>query len=1156
MTTPIPSSLPASFFTLPTHTGDRKTWANLVGSGLGLAIAEAAQAWHGVVLLVTADSQQATRLEEEIRFFSHNSLAILHFPDWETLPYDQLSPHQDITSERLRTLATLPTLTKGLLITTISTLAQRVAPPSWLSAQSFSLKCGQKFDLDATRQRLESVGYRAVETVYEHGEYAVRGSLMDIYPMGADSPVRIELFDDEIDSLRLFSPDNQRTTETINQLELLPAREFPFDKSAIRLFKDNWATAFSHNDPKKCALYKDVSQGLAASGIEYYLPLFFEQHATLFDYLPNKTLVALAAESQKQLEHFWLELSGRYEERRHDSYLPILPPDKLFLRQNELFAAINNFARLTLNSHTEEPKSGVSIFEFTPPPSLPIDSRSDKPLTALNTYLINTKQRVLLCAESAGRRESLLALLHKANLNPTIINSWPEFLYNNATFALTIAPLEQGLSLPQLSVIAESQLFGQRVLQRRRRKATTGEGASELAIKSLSELTIGVPVVHIDYGVGRYQGLITLDIDEQTQEFLQLVYADSAKLYVPVSNLHLIARYSGSEDSSAPLHKLGTEQWQKARNKAAEQVHDVAAELLSIGARRAAKAGYAFAFDEHEYDKFSAGFAFEETADQANAIIATLADMRAPRPMDRLVCGDVGFGKTEVAMRAAFVAIHAGKQVAVLVPTTLLAQQHYENFSDRFADWPIKIDVLSRFKTAKEQNKALASLENGQIDIIIGTHKLLQDSVQFKDLGLMIIDEEHRFGVRHKEALKNRRADVDMLTLTATPIPRTLNMALSGLRDLSIIATPPAKRLAVKTFVKDTTPNTIKEAILRELLRGGQAYYLHNDVATIEKCAADLQALIPEARVAIAHGQMRERDLEHVMQQFYHKQFNVLVCSTIIETGIDVPSANTIVMERADKLGLAQLHQLRGRVGRSHHQAYAYLLIPNKKSLTGDAEKRLEAIANAGDLGAGFALASQDLEIRGAGELLGEEQSGNMQVVGFTLYMEMLERAVKAIKAGKTPNLEQPLALTADINLRFSALIPDDYLPDVHNRLLMYKRISHADSFDALDELQIEMIDRFGLLPEPTKNLFATHRIKLQAAELGIKKIDAHAHGGRLEFDKDTKVQPMTIVQLVQKQSAQYKLDGADKLKFISDLNDTKKRLQFVEDLLRKLAGK
>ncbi|PTQ89385.1 transcription-repair coupling factor [Agitococcus lubricus] len=1148
MTSPLFTQL-----TLPSHTQDRKTWVNLVGAGMGLALTEAIKQWSGVVLLVTHDSQQATRLEEEIRFFSENSFPILHFPDWETLPYDLLSPHQDIISERLRILATLPTLAKGVVICPMSTLAQRLAPPQWLSAQSFSLKCGQVFKVDDTRQRLEAVGYRAVETVYEHGEYAVRGSLMDIYPMGADAPVRIELFDDEIESLRLFNPDTQRTTDGITALELLPAREFPFDKSAIRLFKDQWADTFSHTDPKKCALYKDVSQGLAAAGIEYYLPLFFNQHASLFDYLPKQTLIATVQDAQSALDHFWQELTQRYEDRRHDNYLPILAPERLFLRTNDVFAHINSFSRLQLSSLTEATKAGTSLFDFSAVPALPIDSRSDRPLQALANYLQDKKHRILLCAESAGRRESLLSLLQKAHLKPLLINQWSEFLCSDAPFALTVAPLEHGLCLPELSVIAESQLFGQRVMQRRRRKATTGEGAAELAIRSLSELNIDAPVVHIDYGVGRYQGLMTLEMDGQTQEFLQLSYADNAKLYVPVANLHLIARYSGSDDALAPLHKLGTEQWQKARKKAAEQVHDVAAELLSIGARRAARAGYAFGFDEQEYAKFSAGFAFEETADQANAIVSTLADMRSPRPMDRLVCGDVGFGKTEVAMRAAFVAVNDGKQVAVLVPTTLLAQQHYENFCDRFADWPVSIDVLSRFKTAKEQQKALDALAEGKIDIIIGTHKLLQDSVQFKDLGLMIVDEEHRFGVRHKEALKNRRADVDMLTLTATPIPRTLNMALSGLRDLSIIATPPAKRLAVKTFVRESTDNVIKEAILRELLRGGQAYYLHNDVATIEKCAADLQGLIPEARVGIAHGQMRERDLEQVMQQFYHKQFNVLVCSTIIETGIDVPSANTIIMERADKLGLAQLHQLRGRVGRSHHQAYAYLLIPNKKSLTADAEKRLEAIANADDLGAGFALASQDLEIRGAGELLGEEQSGNMQVVGFTLYMEMLERAVKAIKAGKTPNLEQPLALTADINLRLSALIPDDYLGDVHQRLLMYKRISHADSDEGLEELQVEMIDRFGLLPEATKNLFASHKLKLKAAKLGIKKIDAHAQGGRLEFDKETKVQPITIVQLVQKQPAQYKLDGADKLRFISDLTEPHKRLRFIEDLLLKL---
>jgi transcription-repair coupling factor (superfamily II helicase) len=1138
---------------LPAGSHDRKTWASLAGSGMGLAVAEAVRQWAGPVLLVTADSQQAARLEDEVRFFSASELPVRHFPDWETLPYDQLSPHQDIISDRLRILAGLSTLNTGLVITGIATLAQRLAPASWLAAQSFSLKCGQRFDLDQTRQQLEAVGYHAVETVYEHGEYAVRGSLMDIFPMGAAAPVRIELFDDEIESLRLFNPDTQRTTESIPQLELLPAREYPFDKAAVRRFKDQWADSFD-GDPKQCPVYRDVSSGLASAGIEYYLPLFFELTSGLLDYLPSNTLVLLESSAQAQLAHFWEEVQSRYEERRHDRLMPILPPERLFLRENELFAGLNRFARLQLNGLAETERAGVYNLPLTEPPALPVDSRSEQPLAGLSAF-IATQTRVLICAESAGRRENLLELLKPLAAKPRMVSGWTEFLESGLPFALTVAPLERGLCLPGLTVIAESQLFGQRVMQRRRRKAATGEGAAELAIRSLSELTPGSPVVHIDHGVGRYHGLVTLEMDGQSQEFLLLEYAGSAKLYVPVASLHLIARYTGADDAHAPLHKLGTENWSREKRKAAEQIHDVAAELLNISARRAARAGYAFKLDDGEYRRFASGFPFEETADQSNAILSTLADMRAPRPMDRLVCGDVGFGKTEVAMRAAFVAIQDGKQVAVLVPTTLLAQQHYENFRDRFADWPVRIEVLSRFRTAKEQQAALEALEAGKIDIIIGTHKLLQDSVQFKQLGLMIVDEEHRFGVRHKEALKNRRAEVDMLTLTATPIPRTLNMALSGLRDLSIIATPPAKRLAVKTFVHEHTPAIVKEAVLRELLRGGQVYYLHNDVATIEKCAADLQGLIPEARIGIAHGQMRERELEQVMQQFYHKQFNVLVCSTIIETGIDFPSANTILMERADKLGLAQLHQLRGRVGRSHHQAYAYLLTAHKKALTADAEKRLEAIQRAGELGAGFALASEDLEIRGAGELLGEEQSGNLHAVGFTLYMEMLERAVKAIKAGKTPNLDQPLELTAEVNLRVSALIPDDYLPDVHNRLLMYKRISHAETADALDELQVEMIDRFGLLPEPAKNLFAAHRLKMQAAALGIRKIDIGPQGGRLEFARDTKVQPITIIRLLQSQPAQFRMDGGDKLKISANLAEPEKRTGFVSELLKKLGG-
>ncbi len=1139
---------------LPSSRQDRKTWSGLSGAGTGFAIADAMIRWDGPVLLIAPDSQEAARLEEEIRFFAGDQAAVQHFPDWETLPYDQFSPHQDIISDRLSILSALPQKQRGVVIAPVSTVVQRIAPARWLGAQSFSLAKGQRFDQDQTRQRLEQVGYRAVETVYEHGEYAVRGSLMDIYPMGSDAPVRIELFDDEIESLRLFNPDNQRTTEAIERLELLPAREIPLDKTSIRRFKDQWADHFD-SDPKYCNLYKDVTTGLAAAGVEYYLPLFFEQTDSLFAYLPANTLVIVMASVQQQLEHFWQEVRNRYEDRRHDRFNPILPPEKLFLRDNELFEAINGFARLNVNAAVEAERAGNTVLPFTPPADIPVDARSDQPLAHLLGFLRAHPQPVLVCAESAGRRESLLELFRALPEKPAVVADWQGFLDSGARLALTVTPLERGLTLPDFLVIAESQLFGQRVMQRRRRKAATGEAAAELAIRSLSELTPGAPVVHIDHGVGRYQGLITLDMDGQPQEFLLLEYADSAKLYVPVGSLHLIARYTGTDTDHAPLHKLGSEQWQKARRKAAEQIRDTAAELLSISARRAAKPGHAFRIEEEEYRRFASGFPFEETADQANAILATLADMRSPRPMDRLVCGDVGFGKTEVAMRAAFVAVQAGKQVAVLVPTTLLAQQHFENFRDRFADWAVRIEVLSRFRTAKEQQQALDALADGRIDIIIGTHKLLQESVQFKQLGLMIVDEEHRFGVRHKEALKRLRADVDMLTLTATPIPRTLNMALSGLRDLSIIATPPAKRLAVKTFVHESTPAIVKEAVLRELLRGGQVYYLHNDVATIEKCAADLQGLIPEARICIAHGQMRERELEQVMQQFYHKQYNVLVCSTIIETGIDIPSANTIIMDRADKLGLAQLHQLRGRVGRSHHQAYAYLLTPNRKALTGDAEKRLEAIAQADDLGAGFALASQDLEIRGAGELLGEEQSGNMQAVGFSLYMDMLERAVKAIRSGKTPNLEHPLELTSDVNLRISALIPEDYLPDVHNRLLLYKRISHAETLDALDELQVEMIDRFGLLPEPTKNLFAAHRLKLRAAALGIKKIDVGPQVGRLEFASETKVQPLTLIKLIQGKPAIYRMEGGDKLRFGVNMTEPATRLKVVSELLITLGG-
>ena len=1145
---------------LPSKPGDRRQWGQLHGSGLTLTLAATAREHPGVVVVVTADTQSATRLEGELAFFLGDSLPILHFADWETLPYDPFSPHQDIVSERLKTLAHLPTLQRGILVVPVSTLAHRIAPRSYLGGRSLVLNVKQKLDGNEFRRQLEAAGYVAVDTVYEHGEFAVRGSLIDLYPMGSALPLRIELFDDEIETLRVFDTETQRTVEAVNRLELLPAKEFPLDKAAIKHFRDAWAENFT-GDPKRCTVYQDVVNGITASGIEYYLPLFFDATGTLFDYLPKNSLIMLDATAGTQITHFWQEAARRYEDRRHDTTRPLLAPEKLFLRDNEVFAAINDFPRIDWQAGVVESRAGQSNLPFQPAPALPVDAKTEQPLSALVQFLRDhAGTRVLFCAESAGRRESLLELLGRAAIKPQSVNSWSEFTGStNTAPAITIAPLDQGLWLnaggntPAIALIAESQLFGQRVMQRRRRKATSQDVSGELVIKNLSELQPGAPVVHIDHGVGRYQGLVTLEIDNQTQEFLLLEYADSAKLYVPVASLHLIARYSGAADENAPLHRLGTEQWTKARRKDAEQVRDTAAELLNIYARRAARPGHAFTFSEVDYQLFAAGFPFEETADQAAAIIATITDLRTPRPMDRLVCGDVGFGKTEVAMRAAFIAVQDGRQVAILVPTTLLAQQHYENFRDRFADWPIKIDVLSRFKTTKEQNTALAQMAEGKIDIIIGTHKLLQSDVKFKNLGLIIVDEEHRFGVRHKEALKNMRAEVDMLTLTATPIPRTLNMAFAGMRDLSIIATPPAKRLAVKTFVRESSADTIKEALLRELLRGGQVYYLHNEVDTIEKSALDIQALVPEARIGIAHGQMRERELEQIMQQFYHKQFNVLVCTTIIETGIDVPSANTIIMDRADKLGLAQLHQLRGRVGRSHHQAYAYLLTPPVKAMTGDAEKRLEAIAQADDLGAGFALASHDLEIRGAGELLGEEQSGDINTVGFTLYMEMLERAVKAIRAGKTPNLDQPLELATEVNLRISALIPDEYLPDVHNRLMLYKRISNAKTADDLRELQVEMIDRFGLLPEPTKNLFAVTDLKLSAEALGITKIDAGPAGGRLEFGGETKVDPMRLVKMIQTQPRRYKLEGASKLRFMATLEEAEERLDYVNELLKSL---
>ena len=1125
--------------------GERRWIGQIQGSIGSLLLSEIAQQHKKLIVIVARNNQHLAQLESELEFYGQKPQV---FPDWETLPYDRLSPHQDIISERLSLLTNIPKT--GIVLIAATTLAQRVAPPSWLFGQHFDIRQGEKFDIEKKREQLITAGYHLVDTVYEHGEFAVRGSLMDVFASGQDAPVRIDLFDNEVESLRYFDPETQRTTEKIKNFTILPAKEFPL-KEGRSTFRNRYAEVFPEANPKRHPMYQDVMDNIASTGLEYYFPLFFDvqqmQQSLFLDYVPLDALIVTEQHLEQDIEHFWQEVDRRYQDRRHDKAQPILAPELLFVSNQQIAQRLNQHPRLIVANDAASERAGAVNLEGIEPPKLAVQHQQPDPFATLKHFITQQKQPTLIVAESAGRRETLKESL-KLNKLP-VVDSFQQFLDKKLDVAITAAPLERGVLLPErLAIITENQLYEQRVIQRRRKQQK--EVSEEFLVRSLTELSIGSPVVHIDYGVGRYAGLVTLDIDEQTHEFLQLNYADDAKVYVPVTNLHLISRFSGGDPDLAPLHKLGTDQWNKAKRKALEQIHDVAAELLHIHARRQAKSGFAFELDSALYHQFVSGFMYEETLDQANAITATLHDMQQARPMDRLVCGDVGFGKTEVAMRAAFVAAQNGKQVAVLVPTTLLAQQHYESFKDRFADTAIRIEVLSRFGTNKSHQKIIEDTANGKVDIVIGTHKILQESVQFKDLGLMIVDEEHRFGVRDKERIKALRADVDMLTLTATPIPRTLNMAFSGMRDLSIIATPPARRLAVKTFVQDQTDATIKEAVLRELLRGGQVYFLHNEVETIERTAENLRVLLPEARVAVAHGQMREKELEHVMQQFYHKQYNVLVCSTIIETGIDVPNANTIIIERADKLGLAQLHQLRGRVGRSHHQAYAYLLVPAVKHLKGDAEKRLDAIQRANTLGAGFVLATEDLEIRGAGELLGEQQSGSMQAIGYSLYMEMLEKATKAIQKGQSPNFDQPLNLTADINLHLPALIPDDYLGDVHQRLLFYKRISHAVHADKLDAIRMELIDRFGVLPQPVKYLFAIHHIRLKAETLGIAKIDIAKGGGAIEFLPDTPVQAMIIIQMMQKQPTWYRMDGGQKLKVTVNLDEHDKRLDFVQQLL------
>ncbi len=1127
---------------LPQTPGQRLAWGNLFGASLSLALSSVLTASKQPIVIITEDTLTANRLHDELAFFhtKKSTHPIIYFPDWETLPYDHFSPHQDIVSGRLSALYKIPTLQQGALITPIATLMHKLAPRDYLDGSVFLLTQGEQLNIDVTRKRLEKAGYRCVNQVREHGEFAVRGSLIDLFPMGSNMPYRIDLFDNEIDSIRTFSPDTQRSLEKINKIELLPAKEFPLDDDAIELFRQQWRSQFSGN-PLNCPIYQDISEGICSPGIEYYLPYFFGKTATLFDYLPANSLIIMLGDIHKKAEEFWQEIQVRYEQYGHDVIRPLLTPQQVFISTPEIFGHLQNYSQIKTQTTTS-----LSL-------ELTVDHKAPTPLQALETFLANYPGRVLFTAETTGRREVLLQLFNTIHLHPKQISSWQEFLTASEKHMITVAPLDAGLSLenPQITLIVEAQLFGARIMQRRRRKETHQD--TEAIVKDLTELQIGAPIVHIDHGVGRYLGLQTLKVGEQIAEFLTLEYADSDKLYVPVSSLHLIGRYSGTDPEQAPLSKLGTEQWQKAKRKAAEQIRDVAAELLDVYAQRAALPGHAFKQADEQYSAFAATFPFEETPDQLQAINQVITDMTSDKPMDRLVCGDVGFGKTEVAMRAAFIAVQNSKQVAILVPTTLLAQQHYQNFQDRFSDWPVRIEVISRFKSAKEQQKIIAELEQGKVDIIIGTHKLLQDNIKFNSLGLLVIDEEHRFGVRQKERLKSLRLSTDILTLTATPIPRTLNMAFSGIRDLSLIATPPARRLSIKTFVHEVQNQLIQEAILREILRGGQVYFLHNDVATIEKTARELEKLVPEARISIAHGQMRERELEHIMSDFYHRRCNVLVCTTIIESGIDIPSANTIIINRADKFGLAQLHQLRGRVGRSHHQAYAYLLIPSRKTLTTDAVKRLDAIALYEDLGIGFTLATHDLEIRGAGELLGEGQSGNMQAIGFTLYMDLLARAVEALKSGEKPDLENITARGTEIDLQIPALIPENYLSDVHLRLQCYKRIATAKTQRELDEIQVEMIDRFGLLPDSAKTLFTLSALKQKAELLGILKIEASSKGGKIEFSDKPHVDPMKIIKLIQAKPKEFRLDGPTRLRFNLDHHETKDRIGLVEKILERI---
>ncbi len=1152
--------------------GQRFTFSGLIGSADAALIAQTALRYRNqfsVMVIFCAQAQEAQRLVDEIPAFAPQLKTRL-LPDWEILPYDHFSPHQDLVSERLATLYELLNGSCDIVLVPITTALQRLGPPHFLSGHTFFFKQGDRLNEAALKLQLQQAGYDPVSAVMRPGEYSIRGGLFDLFPMGSNLPYRLDLFGDEIEQIRAFDPDTQRSLYPVKEIRLLPGHEFPFDDASRTAFRGRWREVFE-GDPSRCSIYKDANLGIPSAGIESYLPLFFEERSNLFDYFPRSGgpvwLVSIG-DVEETIKGFWKDTLTRYEFLKHDLDRPILSPKELFLDVDEFFTTSKPYARLTLEKDATEKSQFLAV------PDIAVHRRDADPINLLRKVVASEKVRVLVCSDSAGRKESIRQLFDESNsvasqdgkplypLKPEGFDSIAEFIKSNSLFGLVTAPLFNGFSWPaeNLLVITEAELFTTTARQRRKGKANESADP-DMLFKDLSELKIGDPVVHAEHGIGRYQGLVLLNLAPPKEapifeEFLHLQYSGQATLYVPVQQLQMVTRYAGSDPDSAPLHQLGSGQWDKAKRKAAQQIRDTAAELLALYAARAIRKGHAFEFSAHDYAAFAESFGFEETPDQANAIAAVIGDMTSGTPMDRLVCGDVGFGKTEVALRASFVAVMGGKQVAILAPTTLLAEQHVATWKDRFADWPVRIVELSRFKTTKEINAALEAIAKGEADIIIGTHKLLSKETRFANLGLVIVDEEHRFGVRQKDALKALRAEVDILTLTATPIPRTLGMAMEGLRELSIIATAPQKRLAIKTFVRREGDGIIREAVLREIKRGGQVYFLHNEVETIQNRKHALQELIPEASISVAHGQMHERELESVMREFVTQRTNILLCTTIIETGIDVPTANTIIMHRADKFGLAQLHQLRGRVGRSHHQAYAYLLVPDPEALSKQAQLRLNAIQAMEELGSGFYLAMHDLEIRGAGEVLGDKQSGEIHEIGFQLYTEMLNRAVKSLRSGKEPDLLSPLQATTDVNLGVPALLPEDYCPDVHERLSLYKRFAGTNDFSELMGLREELVDRFGDLPDQAKSFYETHRLRLEMTGFGIKKIDATPASIQIQFIPNPPIDPMKIIQLIQS-SKFIQLNGQDKLKVLPqkerDFEKLEQRLDAIRNILRRL---